>query len=59
MSTVGKEIDVTYEDQLNINAFNRLNHLAKEYQGEIDDYSEEINKISDAGDEIYITNEIK
>lgn len=52
-------MDVTYEDQLNINAFNRLNHLAKDYQAEIDQHSEEINKISDAGDEIYLTNEIK
>jgi prefoldin subunit 4 len=52
-------VDVKYEDQVNINTFNRLNLVSKEYQSEIDEWSEEMNKISDASDEIFIVDEIK
>lgn len=56
---VKKEIDVTWEDQHKINTFNRLNTLFHELEDEIAVKREEINKIVDASDEIYLSDDIK
>jgi prefoldin subunit 4 len=53
------EIDVTWDDQQRINTFGRLANRASELEEEIAKMREEINKITDASDEIILTDDIK
>eukprot|EP01080_Neovahlkampfia_damariscottae_P011308 gene11308-4119_t len=53
------DIDVNYEDQIRINDFNRLHLLLSQYEVDIEDSTEENEKIGDALDEIYLTDDIK
>lgn len=52
-------VTVSWEDQQRINTFGRLNVRFHELEDEITLLKEEISKISDVNDELYITDDIK
>lgn len=52
-------IQVSWEDQQKINTFGRLNVRLHELEDEITQLKEDLSKISDVNDEIYITDDIK
>eukprot|EP00667_Euglena_gracilis_P025774 EG_transcript_30488 len=63
MSPVSREdevdVDVTWEDQKKICTFGRMNQRMLEIESEVKERKEDIEKINDAANEIYIADDIK
>jgi len=53
------EIHVSFEDQQKINNFSRLNTRNYELTAEIQQLKTDLEKISDASDELYIADDLK
>ncbi|EFC35408.1 predicted protein [Naegleria gruberi] len=57
-TTEDNTYQITWEDQKKINNFSRINVRFNELEREITDLKEELNKLNDASDEIFISDNI-